>query len=231
MSLTKILLTSAVLLAGTTSAADPAQPPKTTVEELRKMKVKELRRWLADRDKSCTNVDCPEKSDLVRFAEKWIDTPVNPAKIKKPLPNKPFWEAWAEVARDICIQKAGGDNADDGKKKVCKNIGKAVDTSFMMHGKRTATKLKKKPDALLKTSWGEIYHDAGKRLMTKLATHCLSKADGDCASSGKIEKIIEDDGKNKVAGLALIKYITNVGVENTNTMFEAMKDSNLNDEL
>ena len=215
----------------TSTSADPAQPPKTTVEQLRKMKVKELRRWLADRDKICNNVDCPEKADLVRFAEKWIDSPVNPAKIKKPLPDKPFWEAWAEVARDICMQKAGGDSADEEKTKVCKNIAKAVDTTFMMHGKRTATKLKKKPDALLKTSWGEIYHDAGKKLMTKLAAHCLSNANTDCANSGKIEKLIEDDGKKKVAGLALIKFITNVGVENTNTMFEALEDSNLKEEL
>ncbi|EPY39501.1 hypothetical protein AGDE_04427 [Angomonas deanei] len=89
----------------------------------------------------------------------------------------------------------------------------------MQNGRQVATKLKKQPLQLLKTSYKDIYYDAGLRLLEKLSNHCLSTPDQQkkCSSMSNVMKLLEDEGF-KV-------YITNVGIENTNPMYDIIDDA------
>lgn len=194
---------------------------------IKKMKVRQLKQFLEDRAVDCEG--CEEKADFVRTALKHVNTPLHPSKVKS-VPQGTLWEAWAKVASEVCESTATTKKAaDDVKVKVCGDIKVATDSIFMQYGKRTANKLKKKPDALLKTSFGEIYQSAGKKMLGKLAAFCFKNKEK-CSSSSKIQALMEKD--NAVKGVKFIAYLTNVGIENTNPMYETMKDKSLNnDEL
>ena len=199
-----------------------------TEADIKKMKVKQLKDFLAERSIECSS--CAEKADFVRECIKHLNTPVHPSKQKTPPPEGTLWEAWAKVAGDVCEATAASKGAaDDVKASVCASIKTATDSVFMQYGKRTASKLRKKPDALKKTSFIEIYQAAGKKMMSKLSAFCF-KNQKKCRSSSAVQQLMETD--DKVKGVKFITYLTNVGIENTNPMYEAMKDKNLDkDEL
>lgn len=204
------------------SGAAAEEKAPTTEAEFKKLKVKDLKKFLEDRGQSCDG--CEEKSEFVRECLKHAATPLLPSKVKT-VPKGVFWEAWANVAGEVCEATADQKKvSDDVKKSICGNIRTATDSVFMQHGKRTAQKLRKKPDALLKTSFGEIYQGAGKKMLTKLAAFCFKNQDK-CNSSSKLQTIMETD--DKVKGVKFISYLTNVGIENTNPMYETMKDKAL----
>lgn len=214
------------LTAPAAAAAAEAAPVKTEAD-FKKMKIKGLKGFLSDRGLSCP--DCQEKADFVRFAVANANKKVLAHKVKAPLPEGSFWEVWSNVAKDICVSTAEAKGiAADVAAPTCNAIATGTDSAFMLHGKRTAAKLKKNADALKKTSFGDVYQQAGRRLFAKVATSCLA-APKKCSKASKVEKILEKD--NKIKGVEMMKWITNVGVENTNTMYEAIKDKDLNDEL
>lgn len=198
-----------------------------TEGDFKKMKIKELRAFLDDRGVECS--DCAEKADFVRECTKNAAKPLHPSKVKS-VPKGALWEAWANVAGEVCEAAADTKGASaETKANVCSAIKTATESVFMQYGKRTAGKLRKKPDALLKTSFGEIYQAAGKKMFTKLAGFCF-KNQKKCRSSSTIQALMETD--NKVKGVKFISYLTNVGIENTNPMYEALKDKALDkDEL
>lgn len=187
--------------------------------DFKKMKVKELKSWMSEYGLSCN--DCTDKDSLVQFC-------INNAKAKpkvvrpKAPAGKTFWEAWADNAKEICDAQVAKSNAGEEGAKVCDAIKTATDSFFMQKGKQVASKLKKKPDALLKTSYGEIYYDATRRIFTRLAKHCLSSANvRTCQSSSAVQSLME---KEKVAGAPFVVYMTNIGIENTNPMYDILKD-------
>ena len=190
--------------------------------DIKKMKIKELRKFLDDRGLECAK--CEEKGDFVDMAKQHLKTPVLASKQKKPIPKVPLWEAWSGIAKEVCLEKNKGE-----PHRVCDSMATATDSMFMQYGKRTATKLKKKPDALLKTSWGDVYQQAGKKMLGRLANYCLKRAETECGTTSKVQSIMEND--NKIKGVEFVKYLTNVGIENTNPMYEALKDKALHDEL
>lgn len=195
--------------------------------DFKKMKIKELRAFLDDRGIECEG--CAEKADFVRECTKNAAKPLHPSKVKS-VPKGSLWEAWATVAGEVCEAAAAAKGAaDDVKDTTCSAIKSATESVFMQYGKRTAGKLRKKPDALLKTSFGEIYQSAGKRMLNKLAGFCF-KNQKKCRSSSSIQALLEKDGA--VKGVKIIAFLTNVGIENTNPMYEALKDKSLDkDEL
>jgi len=192
-----------------------------TEEDFKKMKIKALRLWLDDRGLSCP--ECQEKADFIQFALKHADAKPTVAKQKVALPEGKFWEAWANVAKEMCDAGAQKRSAESAGASICPALQTAVDSVFMQHGKRTAQKLKKKPDALLKTSWGDVYQQAGRRLITKVIAYCFAQPNqAECSSSTKLQTLLETP--NKIKGVDFIMYLTNVGIENTNPMYEIMKE-------
>jgi hypothetical protein len=215
----------AIVFIGTVRAADAT----LTEADFKKMKIKDLKKFLDDRGADCKG--CEEKSEFIREALKVAATPVQPSKVKTEIPKVPFWDAWATIAHEVCEQTADIKKvADvDVKTNTCNAIKTATDSVFMQYGKRTATKLRKKPEALLKTSFGEIYQSAGKKMFTKLAGYCF-RHQKKCATASLVQDLMEND--DKVKGVRFITYLTNVGIENTNPMYETLKDKALlNDEL
>jgi hypothetical protein len=196
-------------------------PP--TEAELKKMKVKELKGFLADRGVECAS--CTEKNDYVKEALKHLATPLLPSK-RKLKPKGEFWEFWGLLARSICEEGAKKKGVKDAA-AICEPVVAAVDSYFMQHGKRTAGKLKKKPAALLKTSVAEPYQGAGRRLLSRLVSHCI-KTPAACSSLNKVNDLMDKDA---IKGVDFNKWITNVGIENTNPMYEALKDKKLNSDL
>lgn len=220
-------LVAAVLLLALAACTAFAADAPLTEADFKKMKVKQLKAFLSDRGLSC--VGCEEKGEFVRECVKNAAKPLLPSKVKS-VPKGELWEAWANVAHEVCEATAATKGASaEAKEKVCANIKTATDSVFMQYGKRTANKLRKKPAALLKTSFGEIYQSAGKKMFTKLAGFCFKNADK-CKSSSAVQALMEQD--DKVKGVKFIAYLTNVGIENTNPMYEALKDKRLDkDEL
>ena len=214
------VLLVAILATSVVSAAE-------TAPEFKKMKIKAIREWLDDRGLACG--DCQEKNDFVKFANANANAAILPSRVKL-VPTGPFWDTWADVARDTCLEFAKKfDNNEETNTKVCQAIRTATDSVFMQHGKRTAAKLKKKPADLLKTSMGDTYLKAGRRLFAKLAKHCLAEANvATCVSSSKVQTLLE--GK-KVKGVDMLAWITNIGIENTNPMYDILKEKGNRDEL
>jgi hypothetical protein len=192
-----------------------------TEDQVKKMKVRELQSFLSDRGVPCEQ--CSEKSDFVKKALANREAPLLASK-RKLKPKGEFWEHWSGLARSMCEEGAAKKGAAS---ELCGEIAPAVDSFFMQHSKRTASKLKKGTAALLKTSVAEPYQGAGRRLLSKLISHCL-KNTAACASQTKVLELI--DG-NKIKNVDFSKWITNVGIENTNPMYEALKDKTLNADL
>jgi hypothetical protein len=198
--------------------------PILTEAEIKRMKVRDLTVFLADRGQQCT--DCQEKNDFVKLALAHRETPILPSK-RKLKPKGEFWENWAALARQTCEEGAAKKTGVKAA-TICGSIGSAIDSMFMQQGKRAATRLKKKPAALLKTSFTEPYLGAGRKMLAKLVAHCLSSGKV-CHSTSRVQELIEKD--NSIKGVRLSDWITNVGIENTNPMFEALKDKSLNADL
>ena len=129
--------------------------------------------------------------------------------------------------RFACEEAAASKKAAAGADKLCADVAGAVESFFQQHGKRVANKLKKGPAALLKTSAMEPYLAAGRRQLAKLASHCAKGGEAVCGSQSRVTALFE----GKIKGVDFTKWITNVGIENTNPMYEALKDKALNADL
>jgi lambda repressor-like predicted transcriptional regulator len=217
--LTAIVAIAAILIAVAVAA-------ELTEADFKKMKTKEIQTWLEERGLTCDS--CSEKADLVKFALK--NVAAKPKHAKREIPATPFWETWASVGKETCVAQAHKSKvAEAESEKLCEAIRIATNDVFMQYGKRTANKLKKKPDAMLKTSFGDIYYNAGRRLFNRLARHCLeAKNRATCTSSSHVQDLMEHE---KVKGAQFVQWITNVGIENTNPMYEVVKDKHPGDEL
>ncbi|CBZ30671.1 conserved hypothetical protein [Leishmania mexicana MHOM/GT/2001/U1103] len=189
-----------------------------TESDFRKMKVKDLRAFLQDRGLECAG--CQEKSDFVRMAYQHRDTnPVGSA-VKREIPNKKFWEAWGDIAKNECqnaVRRRGNDEGTEPFSTICDTIHSAVDSYLMQHGRRVANQLKKTPQDLLKTSFKDIYFEAGSHLFQTLADYCLGSPSlqKTCQSLGSVMSAM--DGSS---GADFRSWTTNVGIENTNPMYE-----------
>jgi hypothetical protein len=189
-----------------------------TEADFRKMKVKDLRAFLADRGLECTG--CQEKSDFVRMAYQYRS--LNPAGSpeKRAVPAGKFWEAWADIAQTECekaVKLRSNDPTTEPFKSVCSTIHSATDSYLMQHGRKVANQLKKTPHHLLQTSFKDIYFEAGSRLFQILADYCLASpaAQENCQSLGAVMSAM--DG---ASGADFKMWTTNVGIENTNPMYE-----------
>ncbi len=181
-----------------------ATAKQVTEAELKAMKVKQLKSFLDERGIICK--ECQEKADFVRKALKHMnDKVVNAAPPKVEVPTVPLWEAWAGFASQECKTLGGKDD-------VCDSVKNAVESAFMQHGRRTATNLKKKPSDILKTSVHEPYHAAGRRIVKALSRFAMKNS---VTSLAKLQAKFEKK---------FIPWMTNVGIENTNPMYEALKE-------
>ncbi|KAG5492534.1 hypothetical protein JKF63_01112 [Porcisia hertigi] len=189
-----------------------------TEADFKKMKVKDLRAFLVDRGLECAG--CQEKSDFVRMAYQHRDTnPLGSAK-KREIPNQKFWEAWSDIAKQECqksVARRGNDADSEPFSTICDTIRSAVDSYLMQHGRRVANQLKKTPHHLLQTSFKDVYFEAGSRLFQTLADYCLASPSSQeaCRSFGSVMSAM--DGSS---GADFKMWTTNVGIENTNPMYE-----------
>ncbi|EAN87732.1 hypothetical protein C3747_189g66 [Trypanosoma cruzi] len=195
-----------------------ATAAELTEADFKRMKIRELRDFLEDRGLTCP--DCQEKADFARYAYQNRDKKPTSEQGKREVPNAPFWEVWRDIAKEVCeeaVKKRGLDVSAEPQSEVCSALAYVTESFFLQHGKRTAGKLRKKPEALLKTSFKAVYYDAGRVLLGRLADHCLASAGNQntCSSMSKLMALTEE---SKIADLA--KWMTNVGIENTNPMYE-----------
>lgn len=205
-----------VLLGQITSAS-------LTEADFKKMKVKDLRRFLQDRGLSCD--DCQEKGDLVKMAFANQDKPAGPSATKdREVPQTTFWDAWSEEVKKQCEElttKRDQDPTAEPYASVCSAVSMATESFLMQHGKRVAAKLKKTPANLLKTSYKHVYYDAGMVIFRRLIDKCLASP----AMRSKCESLgfVTDTMENKDVA-DFIGWVTNVGIENTNPMYEILEE-------
>ena len=230
-----LFCTLAVLfLLSCSKGAMAAAPP--TAADIKKMKIKDLKAFLEDRGQACKG--CQEKSDFVDLAVKHINTPVvagasgsstgssgssssGPA-AKRAIPAGALWEVWSGHAKDMCVGATAKDSSIADAETICASVATAVEGVFMRQGKKTAAQLKKKLDVLLKTTYGDIYFQAGKRHLARIVNYCLKPANkATCTSPTKLQTLLEKD--NSIKGVQLVIYLTNIGIENTNPMYETLK--------
>lgn len=185
------------------------------------MKIKDLRAFLSDRGLTCAG--CQEKSDFIRVAmQNRNKKPSAGSEVRRPPPNKKLWEAWGENAKNICVEevtKRGNDATTAPFSSVCETVFNAVDSFFMQHGKRIANRLKKTPDHMLKTSYKDVYYDAGIVYFKRLVNQCLvsPSAMEKCESLGQVMSMMEKSSTD------FNTWLTNVGIENTNPMYEILQ--------
>ncbi|ORC84131.1 uncharacterized protein TM35_000491370 [Trypanosoma theileri] len=192
-----------------------------TEQDFKRMKIKDLRHFLEERDLSCPG--CQEKADFVRVAFQNRDKKPVSEQGKREIPNASFWEVWKDNAKALCtevVQKRGLDVSGKPQADICDAIAYVVENFFMQHGKRTANKLRKKADDLLKTSYKNVYYDAGRVLLERLANYCLASPANQekCSSVGSLSSLIEGSSV-----IDLVKWMTNVGIENTNPMYDFLE--------
>lgn len=213
-----LLLCAAVLLCSVSQAFGE------TEAEFKKMTIRQLKKFLNERDIEYNDIS--EKSEFVSRAVEWAS---RNKKVTRELPKEPFWEVWSKIARDKCEAAVKSKDIGESGTKVCDAVASAVDSFFMMNGKRTAGKLKKKPDALTKTANGDIYYNAGNRILGRLLGYCLNaKNRVACSSNSHVLELMD---KDQVKGTGFGAWITNVGIENTNPMYELSNSKSLHDEL
>ena len=193
-----------VLLHMLCGAASPPIPE----DEIRAMKMKDLRAFLEDRDVSYAH--CVEKSDFIKTALAVKDQAISPEKLKLKgymgeFPTSTFWKFWANEATGVAA-------AQKCSLKGQEMIKNAVESCLEQFGKSTARKLKKDPTDLLKTSLKSPYYQAGVQTLIDLTRMCSSNIPG---RETAIRKYCESH---------LIPWVTNVGIENTNPMYEVLHE-------
>ena len=175
-------------------------------DEIRKMKIRELKTFLEDRDEDYSR--CVEKRDFINAAVAVKDKKISAAKQKLKgylgaYPECPFWEFWASEARQMAVESGITEKGQQA-------LYATVETCFMQHGKSVATKLKKGAGDLLKTSLKSPYYQAGVLNMKILTEHYVSHEAQRTDIRQKSESIF-------------LPWITNVGIENTNPMYEILE--------
>ncbi|KAK7198153.1 Degradation arginine-rich protein for mis-folding [Novymonas esmeraldas] len=189
-----------------------------TEADFKRMKVKDLRTFLSDRGLECAG--CQEKSDFVRMAYQHRDAnPVGSA-TKREVPEKKFWEAWSDIAQQQCekaVLRRRNDPVSEPFSSICSTLRTAADSYLMQHGRNVANQLKKTPQHLLKTSFKDVYFEAGTRLFQILADYCLASpsSQSSCQSLSSVLSVM--DGSS---GANFKIWTTNVGIENTNPMYD-----------
>jgi hypothetical protein len=186
----------------------------TTADDLKKMKMKDLKQFLSERDEECNG--CSEKSEFLNLAIRVMNKKPDAAKkaaagFSGPAPTNPLWEVWAGFADEISKEEG----LSESQVKAVHNV---VENAFMQHGKATATKLKKTHKDVLKTSLLSPYYNVGRKHLKALAKFALTKGE-------KPKADVLRTAYDKV----FLPWMTNVGIENTNPMYEWMKSKN--DEL
>ncbi|RNF02249.1 hypothetical protein TraAM80_06543 [Trypanosoma rangeli] len=198
----------------------PVTAAKLTEADFKRMKIRDLRSFLEERGLTC--VGCQEKADFSRYAYQNRDKKPLSEQGKREVPDAPFWVVWRDIAKEVCeeaVKKRGLDVTSTPQSDVCNAIVYVTESFFMQHGKRTANKLRKKPDALLKTSHKGVYYDSGRLLLERLVNYCLASADHQvkCSSVSKLMTLAEEAKVVDLQG-----WMTNVGIENTNPMYELL---------
>lgn len=198
-----------------------------TEAHFKAMKIKDLRAFLDARSLKC--VGCQEKADFVRIAyQNQAKNPVNEEPKSQTLPDGKLWEVWSINAKNVCAEEAikrGNDPNTTPFSDVCSAVSTAVESFFMQHGRRISQKLKKNPSSILKTSYKPVYYEAGMIFLKKMVNKCFLSPTtiSKCESLSTIIKMMEDKSTD------MNMWLTNVGIENTNPMFEVIQSENNGD--
>lgn len=204
-------------LFGTAAAGEPK-----TENDFKRMKISELRQFLDDRGLSCYG--CQEKSEFVRVAYENRDKAPFDAQRRKDIPDASFWDAWKENVKEICdegAKKRGLEALETTSVgKVCEALSHATESVLMQHGKAIAQGLRKKQGEILKTSYTNVFYDAGLVLFRRIVDYCLA-SDERQKTCGSVTELIEILNKGKVADLKM--WVVNVAIGNTNPMYELVE--------
>eukprot|EP01059_Diplonema_ambulator_P036577 TRINITY_DN9166_c0_g1_i1.p1 TRINITY_DN9166_c0_g1~~TRINITY_DN9166_c0_g1_i1.p1 ORF type:complete len:214 (+),score=88.97 TRINITY_DN9166_c0_g1_i1:55-696(+) len=178
---------------------DEPAPPSDA--EVKKMKVKDLKGWMANRGLVCG--DCFEKNDFVKFVKANREAKLLPSKRKRKVSKEPIDKQWKKVVEDVCQEE----NVDE---KTCKPLVKVVGGSFEMHGRRVSKQLHKDIGDLAKTTFSEPYVAAGTKLIRDTLKWMVKTS---TTSQDPIRKKIDNEIK---------MYLTAAGADNVNPMYEIL---------
>eukprot|EP01008_Symbiontida_sp_HLA12_P002953 NODE_885_length_724_cov_277.855241_g876_i0.p1 GENE.NODE_885_length_724_cov_277.855241_g876_i0~~NODE_885_length_724_cov_277.855241_g876_i0.p1 ORF type:complete len:149 (-),score=26.89 NODE_885_length_724_cov_277.855241_g876_i0:241-687(-) len=140
----------------------------------------------------------------VRKAKELKDVPILEEKKKIEVSRDPFWIQWAQIAFDTCKKETE-------EEVYCKALKNVVDNSAMQHSKKVVRNLHKEAQDLTRVSMSHPYKTPGIIIMRKVTKWMVKNK---IKSQSKIRPVFEKE---------FVPWLTDVGVENTNTMYAALK--------
>lgn len=180
-----------------------------TDADFKKMKIKQLKRFLLDRGVECHG--CVEKSDFVRLAVQHAKTALkNPGgRIPSELPTDPLWDVWAKKADELCQRLLSTEQKEN---KFCNSLSNVVDSVVMKYAKRYQKELKVEKQQLMKYTLTEPYQEAGLKRIQKVIkwmgkTNTKSQKD----IEGQLEEPLQS-------------WLRDCSLQNINTMHDTLKD-------
>merc|ERR1711976_953759 len=161
--------------------------------DIKKMKIKELRQFLKDREVRCDG--CVEKSDFIAKAltvkDKKIDADLEEARsvdLKTPIEKQ-----WREIAKEICLKKGCSE-------ALAKKLSKAVELSFDQYARVYRRELTVTNDKMIQVSFKHPFHTYGRLVITRTVKWALSQSE---PTSTKIRENFEPDFKPWLRDVAL----------------------------
>eukprot|EP01061_Rhynchopus_euleeides_P034414 TRINITY_DN58218_c0_g1_i1.p1 TRINITY_DN58218_c0_g1~~TRINITY_DN58218_c0_g1_i1.p1 ORF type:complete len:210 (+),score=107.47 TRINITY_DN58218_c0_g1_i1:70-699(+) len=201
----KILLVAllfAVVFATTARADDDWEEPEPPTDaEVKKMKVKELKAWLANRGLPCT--DCFEKGDYVKTVKKNRGAKLLASKRPRKISKEPIEKQWKKVVEEM-VEEEKVDAA------VAKPFMKVIEGSFEQHVRKVSKQLHTEKHVIARTSLSEPYVLA----MTKKVRSWLRWA--------KKEGVKKQDAIREKVDNDIKMFLTAVAVKNVNPMHEIL---------
>jgi hypothetical protein len=172
--------------------------------EIRKMKVKELRKFLDDRGLPCDG--CVEKADFVKKAIAAKSTPILDSKKPRVVNKDPIEKQWAPIVAEVC-------EAETDNESYCKQLKNIVDGFFFQYMRKYKRDLSVQEYHAAEVSFKHPYFAVGKIILKEVVQFMVKE------NTKKSEKV-----RAKLEARA-VPWLRDVCLENPNPMFEELGET------
>eukprot|EP01013_Petalomonas_cantuscygni_P002180 TRINITY_DN12215_c0_g1_i1.p1 TRINITY_DN12215_c0_g1~~TRINITY_DN12215_c0_g1_i1.p1 ORF type:complete len:207 (+),score=54.71 TRINITY_DN12215_c0_g1_i1:124-744(+) len=206
-----MMLATVFVVAAFVSAAAAGSDSGTSEAAIKKMKMKQLKKFLSARSVECTG--CVEKNDFVKKALSVRSMPVAQSAPPMEISSDPLWEQWATTARTVCESVV---TADQKENKYCVALSNAVENLLMRYTKKFMKTLSVDHKSLTKNTLTHPYKTAGELRIRRVAEFMTRKQ---TKKTAEIEAKLDEP---------LSHWLRDCAIQNINTMLDTIQG---NDEL
>jgi DnaJ-domain-containing protein 1 len=171
-------------------------------DDIRKLKVAQLKDFLKDRGIACEG--CVEKGDFVKKALASRDKPVLAERAARKLPTEPLQKVWAEIANNICI-------AELGSAEQCKSLSKVVELAVDEYKRKYKRELGTDEKVFMGNTLKHPFKEVGEISIKRVAL--WMKKENTKSSTAIREKYMK----------LFVPWFRDVAVDNPNEMYSVIK--------